>query len=195
MLPPQEPQGRQARARGLGLVSGLLKEPERIRAGLERLSEEERRGTRGDPLREQKAWLEKLAEADRRRARFQDMAADGLIAFDELRAKLAALEETRELAQRELGILRDRQERLGDLERDKAALLERYAGMVPGELDDLGPEERNRVYKMLGLGVTVRPSGVLEISGTFGEGFKLSESDPTRASGARSSARPSPTRG
>ena len=123
------------------------------------------------------------------------MAADGLIAFDELRAKLAALEETRDLAQREPGILRDRQERLGDLEQDKAALLERYAGMVPGELDDLGPEERNRVYKMLGLGVTVCPSGVLEISGTFGEGLELSESDPTRASGARSSARPSPTRG
>ena len=178
-----------------GLVSDLLKEPERIRAGLEQLIEEERRGTRGDPLREQKAWLEKLAEADRRRARFQDMAADGLIAFDELRAKLAALEETRELAQRELGILRDRQERLGNLERDKAALLERYAGMVPGELDDLGPEERNRVYKMLGLGVTVRPSGVLEISGTFGECLKLSESDPTPASGARSSARPSRTPG
>jgi hypothetical protein len=64
---------------------------------------------------------------------------------------------------------------------------------VPGELDDLGPEERNRVYKMLG--VTVCPSGVLEISGTFGEGLELSESDSTRASGARSSAGPSPTRG
>ena len=67
--------------------------------------------------------------------------------------------------------------------------------MVPGELDDLDSEERNRVYKMLGLGVTVRPSGVLEISGTFGEGMELSEGDPTPASGARSSARPSPTRG
>ena len=60
-----------------GLVSGLLKKPERIRAGLERLIEEERRGTRGDPLREQKAWLAKLAEADRWRARFRDMVPTG----------------------------------------------------------------------------------------------------------------------
>ena len=178
-----------------GLVSGLLKEPGRIREGLERLVEDERRGMRGDPSREQKVWLEKLAEADRKRASFQDMAADGLIAFDELRAKLAALEETRQLARRELGALQDRRQRLEDLERDKAALLERYAGMVPGELDDLGPEERNRVYKMLGLGVTVRPSGVLEVSGNFGEGLELSKHDPTRASGARSSARPSRTPG
>jgi hypothetical protein len=113
---------------------------------------------RGDPLGEQKAWRQNLAEADRRRTSFQDMAADGLIAFDELRAKLAAPEETRQLARRELGVLQDRRQRLDYLERDKAALLEHYAGMVPAELDDLGPEERNRAYKMLGLGVTVRPS-------------------------------------
>jgi hypothetical protein len=40
-----------------GLVSGLLKDPERLREGLERLIEEESRGQRGDPLQEQKAWL------------------------------------------------------------------------------------------------------------------------------------------
>jgi len=69
-------------------------------------------------------------------------------------------------------------------------LLEHYAGMVPNELDDLSPEERHRVYKMLGLGVTVQPSGVLEVSGTFGEALELSEYEPTSASGARCSARP-----
>jgi hypothetical protein len=178
-----------------GLVSGLLKKPERIREGLEQLIEEESRGQGGDPLREQKAWLEKLAEVDRGRARFQDMAADGLIDFDELREKLAALEETRQRVQRELGTLQDRRERLENLERDKAALLEHYASMVPDEIDDLSSEERNRVYKMLGLRATVRPSGVLEVSGTFGEGLELSKRSPTPASGARSSARSSPTPG
>jgi hypothetical protein len=100
----------------------------------------------------QKAWQQKLAEADRRHASFQDMAPDGPIAFDELRAKLAALEEPRQLARRELGVLQDRRQRLDYLEREKAALLEHYAGMAPGELDDLGPEGRNQVYKMLGVG-------------------------------------------
>ena len=37
-----------------------------------------------------------------KRARFQEMAAEGLIDFDELRARLAALDETRETARPEL---------------------------------------------------------------------------------------------
>ena len=56
---------------------------------------------RGDPERDAQIWLRKLEEADRKRAGYQDMAAEGLITFDELRAKLAALEETRETAERE----------------------------------------------------------------------------------------------
>jgi site-specific DNA recombinase len=177
------------------VVSGLLKEPERVREGLEQLIEEERRGMRGDPAQEQAPWLRKLAEVDQRRASFQDMAAEGLITFDELRTKLAALEETRQLARRELDVLHDQRERLRDLERDKKALLEHYAAMVPEGLDALSPEVRHRVYKMLGLKVAVQPNGVLEVSGTFGEGLQLSKHEPTPASGARSSARRSPTPG
>jgi hypothetical protein len=67
---------------------------------------------RGDQEREAKAWLEKLTEADRKRSGFQDMAAEDLITFDELRAKLADLEETREFAQHELEILKGRQSRI-----------------------------------------------------------------------------------
>jgi site-specific DNA recombinase len=177
------------------LISGLLKEPERIREGLEQLIEEERQGMRGNPIQEQAAWLRKLAEVDQRRASFQDMAAEGLITFDELRTKLAALEETRELARRELASLQDRRDRLRELERDKAALLEHYAAMVPEGLDALSPEERHRVYKILGLKVAVQPSGMLEVSGTFGDGLVLSGSEPTRASGVRCIARSSPTPG
>jgi site-specific DNA recombinase len=46
------------------LVSGLLKEPERIREGLEQLIEEERQGMHGNPVQEQAVWLQKLAEVD-----------------------------------------------------------------------------------------------------------------------------------
>ncbi|HZG64780.1 MAG TPA: hypothetical protein VEY13_14950 [Rubrobacteraceae bacterium] len=49
-----------------------------------------RRG--GDPEREARAWLEKLAEADRKRNAYQDQQAEGLLTLDELRAKLLALE-------------------------------------------------------------------------------------------------------
>ena len=77
------------------VVSGIFGDPDRLRADLEKMIELECEGLRGDPDREAKAWLEKLAEIDRKRSGFQDMAAEGLITFDELRAKLAALDETR----------------------------------------------------------------------------------------------------
>ena len=62
----------------------------------------ERKNVRSDPEREAKVWLDKLVEAERKRSGFQDMAAEGLITFDELREKLASLEESRRVAEEEL---------------------------------------------------------------------------------------------
>jgi site-specific DNA recombinase len=156
-------------------VSNLLKDPERLRAGLEETIEEERKGLRGDPERETKVWLEKLAETDRKRSGFQDMAAEGLITFDELRAKLATLEETRKTAQREVEVLDKRREKIEELEHDCDALLESYASLVPEVLDALTPEERHRVYKMLRLRVILRPDAPVEVSGSFNDGLGVSE--------------------
>ena len=152
-----------------------FKEPERLRAGLEEAIEGERNGLRGDPERETKAWLEQLAEADRKRSAFQDMAAEGLITFDELRAKLATLEETSETVRRELEVLSRRQERIEELEQDRDALLDSYAGLVPEALEALTSEERHRVYKMLQLQVTLRPDSPPEVSGSFSDRVSLSE--------------------
>ncbi len=58
-------------------------------------------------------WLEELAEAERKRA---------------LRARLAELEELRELAQEELERLRHYEEEIAQRERHKDAVLESYAG-------------------------------------------------------------------
>jgi hypothetical protein len=64
-------------------------------------------GTRnhGNPEEEAAVWLDRLVEADSRRASFQDMAAAGLITFDELGAKLNALEEAGKTARRELAAI------------------------------------------------------------------------------------------
>jgi DNA repair exonuclease SbcCD ATPase subunit len=97
------------------------------------------------------------------------MAAEGLLTFDELRDKLAVLEETRETARRKLRDLEVRRERLAELERDRETLMERYAGMVPDALDTLSPDERHRVYKLLKLGVNLDADGTLEVSGTLGD--------------------------
>jgi hypothetical protein len=112
-------------------VSGLMKDPEQLRDDLERMIELKREGLRGDPDREVKAWLKTLTDVNNKRAAFQDMAAEGLISFDELRSKLAALEETRETAERELAALKGHSESLEQMERDKEAVLEHYVMLAP----------------------------------------------------------------
>jgi DNA repair exonuclease SbcCD ATPase subunit len=112
------------------------------------------------------------------------VAAEGLINFDELRDKLAAVEERRETARRELAILEGRAERLRDLERDRDALLENYAEMMPEALDVLRPEERHRVYKTLRLRVVAFADGSLEVSGAFREELLVCK-DSTRGSRSR----------
>jgi site-specific DNA recombinase len=149
------------------LVCELLQNPEQLRADLEEMIEQEREGTRGNPHQETKVWLEKLAEVDRMRGGYQEMVAKGLMTFEELGVKLEALENTRSRATRELEVLRNRRERIDGIERDKDALLESYAGMVPQALDSLTPEERHQIYKMLRVQVTVGPDGRVEVTGAL----------------------------
>jgi hypothetical protein len=113
----------------------------------------------GDPAAETERWLEKISETARLRARHQEMAAEGLIEFEELRARLAALEDTRKTAERELRTLEARIEHLAQLERDRDSLLENYAGLLPEAIDALGSEERHRVYRMIGMEAHLAPDG------------------------------------
>jgi site-specific DNA recombinase len=146
-------------------VSGILKDPERLHAGLDYMIEQERFGGHGDPAAETKRWLEEISEVGRKRARYQEMAAEGLIEFEELRARLAALEDTRKTAERELRTLEARTEHLVQLERDRDSLLENYADLLPEAIDALGSEERHRAYRMIGMEAHLAPDGSLEVSG------------------------------
>jgi DNA repair exonuclease SbcCD ATPase subunit len=148
------------------------------------MMERERAGNHGNPEDEAAVWLDRLGALERKRANLQDMAAEGLVTFDELRAKLAAVEETRQTARRELAALESRIERLRDLERDRDALLENYAEMMPEALDVLQPEERHRVYKMLRLRAVAFPDGSLEVSGALGQELFVCK-DATRRSLSR----------
>jgi hypothetical protein len=73
--------------------------------------------------------------------------------------------------------LEQRQARLRDLERDKDSLLDYYAGLLPGALDGLAPEERHHIYKLLKLRVGMHPGGMLEVSGVLGEDLGLCEQE------------------
>lgn len=150
-------------------VSGMLKRPEQLRTDLERIVEQERQLTRGDPEREARAWLDELAGLDRKRSGYQDMAAEGLITLDELRAKLAGLEDARESAERELRALEGKREKLEALERDKEAVLDAYARLTPDVLEALTPEERHRLYTILRLRVLAQPDGTAQVSGAFSD--------------------------
>jgi site-specific DNA recombinase len=169
-------------ARVWEFVSDLLRDPEKLRAGLEEMIEQERAGSRGDPGREIAMWLEKLAEVDRKRSGFQDMAAEGLITLDELRAKLAGLEDARKAAEEEIGHLRGRLERVEELERNRDALLDGYANLVPQALQELGPEKRRQIYAMLRLRIVVDLDGDMAITGVIRAERILCESGPTRPS-------------
>jgi hypothetical protein len=102
---------------------------------------------------------------DRKRARYQEMAAEELITLDELRGKLADLEDIRATAERELAALRRSAGRIAELERDRDALLESYEALAFEELDDLTPEERHGFYRTLRAVVYVHPDGGIEVSG------------------------------
>jgi hypothetical protein len=166
-------------ARVWQFVAELLRDPERLRAGLEEMIEQERAGSRGDPQKEMACWLAQAAEAERKRSGYQDMAAEGLITLDELRNKLARLEETRKAAEAEMDSIQGRLERVEELERNRDTLLESYVSLIPQKLQELEPEERRRVYSMLRLKLVIGPGGHIEASGVIGAGDYLREMEPT----------------
>ena len=157
-------------------VTGLLKNPERLRADLDAVIEQERGGAlRGDPGQQARLWADKLVEVERKRARYQEMAASELITFDELRTRLLELEETHKTAEHELKTIRNHRERLAELEADRDALLASLMTIAPMALDSLTPEERRRFYKMLALRVTAYPDSSLEVE--FGDGLSVRETE------------------
>jgi hypothetical protein len=97
-------------------VRSLILDPEHLLDDIERKIEEERNTVRGDPEREAATWLDHLATAERKRSAFQDMAAESLLTLDELRGKLANLDDLRLTAERELRLIEDRKDALWQLE-------------------------------------------------------------------------------
>src|ERR687897_318450 len=134
-------------------VSGLLKDPERLRIGLAALIEEKKRQLRSDPEREALTWLRQLDELAGKRAAYQDQQAAGLMTLDELGTRLAELEDVRRSAESELAKLRTSQEEIEALEADADTLLASYEQVTPDRLDVLDAEERHRAYRLMRLEV------------------------------------------
>src|SRR5215212_9238626 len=156
------------------VVSSILKDPKTLRADLDAVIESERVAVHSHK-REAKAWVEKLAEADRKRSRCQDMAAEGLITFEELGEKLLELEDARKAAQRELEALKGTRDRITELEQDRDALLGSLIQIGSEALDTLTPDEKHQLYRILRLEVVVREDRTVEVNGAFGDSLDVSK--------------------
>ena len=113
-----------------GFVSGMLRDPEKIRRGLEALIQQERAGAHEDPARELTRLEDKLAENSRLRRAYQDQQAAGLMTLGELRSRLEDLDEARRLLESEVAALRRSEQRATQLEEDGDALLASLAAKI-----------------------------------------------------------------
>ncbi len=149
-----------------GFVSRLTKDPGRILFGMDALIEQKRLEMRGDPEREARAWLERLAEVDQERRGYLRLAAYGRMSDVDLEGALAELEETRQTAERELEAVGRRREEIEQLERERDALRASWSAAIPDNLDRLTSEARNTLYHKLRL--EMRPKGEgFEVTGPF----------------------------
>lgn len=156
-------------------VSSLLRDPDRLRSGLDAMVEKEKQSSHGDPEHEARYWLKELSELEAERSGYLRQNARGVLPDKELDENLARIENGRATAQRELEAFSNRKQLLKNLERDRDVLLESYATATPEALDTLSPEERNKVYKLLKLRVTLSDDGTPEVSGVFCNGAGLED--------------------
>ena len=150
-----------------GFIRDLLADPGRLRAGFDNLIKRERNLSRNGSEDEARKLHERLEEIAHKRARAQDLALDGLLTREELRAKLSELDEAREAIEKEIEAYAQRAEMLKTLEQDRDATLAAFVESMPEELDRLAPEERHRIYKMLRLRIDVEGEGRTKISGAL----------------------------
>ena len=102
--------------------------------------------------------------------------------------RLAQIEQARKTVQGELARVGGRAAHVDLLERDRDALLNHYSRIVPEHLDNLEPEERNRVYKMLDLTVMAHANGSLDLRWALG-GDPCRDNEPLPPGGCRTRGR------
>lgn len=115
---------------------------------------------------------DRLEKLNRKRGAYQDQQAEGLITIDELKAKLALIEEERSVIQGDLDSLKVAKDQLADFELLRDTLLDRvHNGFF--EHATTTPQDRHDLYKKMGLRVEVDGSGNAMLSGALlpGEAF------------------------
>ena len=150
-------------------VSGVLKDPGRLREGLERMIERER--GKKDPAEGMGRLARLLDEIEGKRARFQHLYAEGVIGIDDLRARLSELDAIHSQAARRMDELEAHRKRLRALEHDKEEVLASYAALTRKRFEELSPEDRNGLYRRINLSVRVLRGGEPKLSADINLAF------------------------
>jgi hypothetical protein len=103
-----------------------------------------------------------------RRERLLDLYLENKLDMDRYKRRLAQIRQSRSAVEDELARIKAKADHVEQLERDREALLNHYARIVPKQLDALEPEERNRVYKILALTVLAHENGNLDLMWALG---------------------------
>jgi hypothetical protein len=109
--------------------------------------------------------------AERYEPRLLDLYLEGKLEVSRYESRVSQLKHSRKIIEEELWRIRDRTAHIERLEHDRDALLSYYSRLVVEWLDELEPEERNRIYRMLGLTVLVHEDNMLEAKWAFAEGL------------------------
>ena len=112
-------------------------------------------------------WAEQIERASIKRSRYQDQEAEGLMTREELRTKLAELDEAIGMAEGEIEKLRSHEGRIRTMEEAGEELIERYAKLIPEELQNLSPAEKRRIYQTLQISISVPQDGEIKIKLPF----------------------------
>jgi hypothetical protein len=148
-------------------VSSILMHPNLLRRGLKKMIESEKELMSTRPQEQIGRWAEQVERAKLKRSRYQDQEAEGLMTREELRTKVAELDEAMRLAEGEIEKLRCHEERVRAMEEAGEELIERYAKLIPEELQNLSPAERRRIYQTLQISISVPKDGEIKIKLPF----------------------------
>src|SRR5918998_3012974 len=148
-------------------VSGILKDPAELRRGINKMLDEMKVLASRSPGDDEESWLKKLAELESQEERLLDLYLEGKLEVSRYESRVSQLKHSRKTIEEELGRIRDRTAHIERLENDRDALLSYYSQLAVERLDELEPEERNRIYRMLGLTVLAYEDKKLEARWAF----------------------------
>ncbi len=170
-------------------VRSVLTDPARLVAGLEKMHENEAKSIAGASTEvEEASWLNRISEIERKEERLLDLRLEGDITAEQFRAKSPALQENREAAKAGLEAVRLRRPRREDFERDKAALLEYHARLVPEDLDCLASQQRHTLYRIMRLNVLAHDGELIAVDWDCNASSRLPDSCKFTTQGFRLNA-------